>query len=119
MRERGGLVDHLGVEPVVHPDRRCVDHPPEFHAARRFEHVKGSSRVDFLGPDGIEGGLVDVRDGREVQDGVAAAHGVAERVAVSEVAEVGVDRSVRVERRGDHVEDARPVSHVDEGIDDV
>ena len=100
-RQQRVLVDLLGLAVGVDPDRRGVDDPLDPGAARRLEHGHGAAGVDPLGVLGLGVDVVDVGDGGQVGDGVAAVQRPLERLAVGDRAEHGVDRVGRVVCHGD------------------
>jgi hypothetical protein len=75
--------------------------------------------VDAIGPNRIGDDVVDIGDGCEVDDRIAASNGAARCLAIREVAGYRVDLSWRVVWGVDEVEDDRLVAMHPEPVDDV
>ena len=82
------------------------------------DHLR-AVHVDAVGANRVGDDVVDVGDGGEMDDRVAAANRAARRLAVGEVADHRRDVSRRVMRRVDEVEDDRLVAVRAQPVDDV
>ena len=104
---------------AVDPDRARVDDARDARAARGLQHVERAPRVDRLGLGRTQRDIVDVGRGGQVDDGVAAAHRLAQGLAIEQVAQHGVDLAGLVVRGRAHVEDARLDPGREQAVDDV